>query len=74
MSERDDPRIPPQTADEWFGWFGDLGYEVLVSEEDGVYWAALKSIASGVMVPRYGRGATPADAADRARQRYLEEQ
>jgi hypothetical protein len=71
MADRDVPPDPQQTADEWFR---DLGYEILLSEEDGVFWAALKGVASGVGVPHYGRGPTPKEAADRARQRYLEEQ
>jgi hypothetical protein len=54
-------------------WFLSRGFAVKISEEDGEFWLALVRGAD-VVAPRYGRGSTPDEAADRAKQRYLEEQ
>lgn len=56
-------------------WFGQRGFGLIISEEDGEFWAHLFGKQSlQVTVPRYGRGLTPEEAAESARQRYRVEQ
>jgi hypothetical protein len=69
---------PPSTARvlrEIDAWFAERGYGLVISEEEGAYWASLLSKRSlQIFWPRYGRGADPVAAAESARQRYIEEQ
>jgi hypothetical protein len=57
-------------------WFNDLGYRMELSlDEDGVWWAALISLADRAFrIEKYGRGETEEEAADRARHRWQVEQ
>jgi hypothetical protein len=57
-------------------WFNDIGYRVDVSaDEDGVWWAALTSLANpDYRIEKYGRGETEEQAAERARRRWQVEQ
>jgi hypothetical protein len=56
-------------------WFGKRGFGLILTEEDGEYWAHLFPKQSlQVSIPRYGRGASPDAAAEDARERYQEEQ
>ena len=55
-------------------WFAERGFTLAVSQVDGICWADLVNTQSGVVAPRYGRGANFTEAADRAMRRYLVEQ
>lgn len=57
-------------------WFADLGYSLSVwSDADGVFWAALAAVNNPDFVARqYGRGVSPAEAAESARRRWQTEQ
>jgi hypothetical protein len=68
-ADRDDDR-EVQSVEKWFS---SRGHAIAISEEDGEFWLALVRTGE-VVAPRYGRGRSRAEAADRARQRYLEEQ
>jgi hypothetical protein len=56
-------------------WFRDRGFDLAVAVENGVWWAKLTPVGNpaGAMT-RYGRGDTPEAAAQRARERYGQEQ
>jgi hypothetical protein len=71
MTKDRGPDCAPPPIEEWFS---SRGFRIAISENDGVVWAALVSTTNGVVVPRYGRGHDPVEAAERARERYLEEQ
>jgi len=55
-------------------WFARRGFSLAISQSDGAFWADLLDAHGHVVAPRYGRGAAPDAAAERAMQRYLEEQ
>ena len=56
-------------------WFAERGFGILITQEDGEYWAHLFPKNSlMIAAPKYGRGTTPELAAERARQRYEVEQ
>jgi hypothetical protein len=56
-------------------WFRDRGFDLSVAAEDAVWWAKLTPVSNpaGAMT-RYGRGNTPEAAAERAQERYEQEQ
>lgn len=57
------------------GWFGERGFGLILTEEDGEYWAHLFPKTSLIVsVPRYGRGRSQEEAAESARGRYKVEQ
>lgn len=56
-------------------WFAKRGLGLVISLEDGQYWANLfgkQSLQIGA--PRYGGGSTPEEAAETGRERYKEEE
>jgi hypothetical protein len=53
-------------------WFAERGFALAVSQVDGIYWADLVT-QSGVVAPRYGRGANVTETADPAMRRYIDE-
>jgi hypothetical protein len=56
-------------------WFNERGFGLILTEEEGKWWAHLFPKASlQVSVPRYGGGDTPEGAAQSARERYREEE
>ncbi len=56
-------------------WFGERGFGLILTKEDNDYWAHLFPKTSlEVTVPRYGRGSSPEAAAERARERFKEEE
>ncbi len=56
-------------------WFGERGFGLVLTEDDGEYWAHLFPKDSLIVsVPSYGRGQSPEEAAERARGRYKVEQ
>ena len=56
-------------------WFRARGFGIILTEEDGEFWAHLFGLSSlQVTVPKYGRAKTPEGAAQRARDRYKVEQ
>lgn len=56
-------------------WFRDRGFGIVVTEEDGEFWAHLFPLSSlQIGAPKYGSGDTPEAAALRARERYRIEQ
>ena len=56
-------------------WFKERGFDVAVTEADGVWWATLTSTNNPTaVIARYGRGDSPEAAAVRARERYEQEQ
>jgi len=57
------------------GWFGERGFGLILTEEDGEYWAPLFPKTSLIVsVPKYGRGRSQEEAAESARGRYKVEQ
>ena len=57
------------------GWFSDRGFGLVLTGEDGEYWAHLFPKSSLIVsVPRYGHGRSPEEAAESARGRYKVEQ
>jgi hypothetical protein len=71
MRDDGDAAPEPQPVEEWFS---DRGFSIAVSEKGGVFWAGLLNATGRLVAPRYGRGGSPGEAAERARQRYIEEQ
>ena len=64
--------MQPDPATEWFAV---RGYSLRFWEEDSAVWVDLILIRTGVVSwPRYGKGKSVADAAQRAVERYREEQ
>ncbi len=56
-------------------WFAERGFGLLLTIEDGEHWAHLFPKTSPMIsVPKYGRGATPEQAAEDARHRYEAEE
>jgi hypothetical protein len=56
-------------------WFGERGFGLILTEEDGEYWAHLFPKSSLIVsVPKYGRGRSQEEAAERARGRFKIEQ
>jgi len=56
-------------------WFRDLDYDVFYEEADGWTWAHLRRRSNpSAVVPRYGRGHTPDEAAVSAKRRWEVEQ
>ena len=56
-------------------FFAARGYHLVTEEEDGYWWAHLVVDETGqVLVRRYGRAGTEADARVRAMQRWVTEQ
>jgi len=56
-------------------WFGDRGFGLVLTQEEGEYWAHLFSKQSlEISAPRYGRGSSPEAAARSAQARYVEEE
>jgi hypothetical protein len=52
-------------------WFAERGFGLILTQEEGKYWAHLFPKQSlQVNAPRYGRGPTPEAAAESARERY----
>ena len=52
-------------------WFGERGFGILLTQQDGEYWAHVFPKSSlMIAAPTFGRGPTPELAAERARQRY----
>jgi hypothetical protein len=57
------------------GWFSSRGFGILLTHEGDEHWANLTSRGTAeVVVPKYGRGSSPEEAARRARERYEQEQ
>ena len=65
-----DSQVPDPIRD----WFAERGFAVAISQSDGVFWADLLDADDHMVAPRYGRGGQPAEAAERAKERYLDEQ
>ena len=56
-------------------WFRERGFGLVLSEEDGEFWAPLFGLDSlQIGAPKYGRGRSPDAAAQSARDRYKVEQ
>jgi hypothetical protein len=56
-------------------WFAERGFAIVLTKEGAEYWAHLVSASSREIAgPRYGRGATPEEAAESARHRYETEE
>jgi hypothetical protein len=56
-------------------WFAHRGFGIILTEEDGEYWAHLFSKQSLQMTaPRYGSGRLPEEAVESARERYKVEE
>ena len=56
-------------------WFKERGFDVAVTETDGVWSASLTRIENpNAVISRYGSGDSPEAAALRARERYEQEQ
>ncbi len=71
MNSSDDSRL--QAIVEWFAKRG-FGLR-LTREDEDLVWADLTQQSTGdVVVPRFGRGETPLAAAERAKQRYEQEE
>jgi hypothetical protein len=69
-----DPEPANQASEQVKAFFLDRGLTIVVSQSDGGFWAGLLNASGRMVAPRYGRGATPGEAADRAMRRHLEEQ
>ena len=56
-------------------WFAVRGFALSILEESDVVWVQLtRPPSDGIVVPRYGRGASIVEAARRAKQRFEEEE
>jgi hypothetical protein len=56
-------------------WFRDRGFDLSVGAADDAWWATLTPVGNpAAAVTCYGHGATPEAAAQRARERYEQEQ
>ncbi len=57
-------------------WFRDRGFGMKLTGQDGdLVWVELTQLTSGdVVAPRFGRGSTALAAAQRAMERYQQEQ
>jgi hypothetical protein len=52
-------------------WFAERGFGIVITRDNREYWAHLFPKTSLLIAaPKYGRGATPELAAERARHRY----
>jgi hypothetical protein len=71
MTHDDVPDHLPQPIEDWFS---SRGFKLVISEDDGVFWAALVNATGGIVAPRYGRGHDAIEAAERARERFLVEE
>ena len=58
-----------------FDWFGSRGFGIVVTEDEGEFWAHLFPVTALVVsVPRYGRGGSVEEAGESARTRYAREE
>jgi hypothetical protein len=55
-------------------WFAIRGFDIVVYESGGSFWADLIGRDGRVLSARYGGGVGRDEAAARARQRYAQEQ
>ena len=54
-------------------WFAERGFRLSFEDDDGYTWANLQA-ENGLKLGRYGRGTDQISAAERARERWLQEQ
>jgi hypothetical protein len=72
MMKDPSPDVP---LDDVARWFEQRGFAMVITQDSEAYWAHLLPAGAVVVtVPKYGRGASPAEAAARAQQRYKDEE
>jgi len=64
----------PQVPEAVEAWLASHGHTLAFHEADGFVWADLLDLGGRMIWPRYGRGRTVTEAAERVPQRFADEQ